>query len=163
MKEKNNISSESIQIYESPIGPLSVTANERAITGISFGMAKREAEPSKITQAAVKQLKEYFSGQRKVFDLQLEPAGTKFQKKVWEALSEIPYGETVSYRQIAEKINCPKGFRAVGMANNKNPIAIVVPCHRVIGTDGSLTGYAGGLSVKESLLQLELSNKPTGQ
>ncbi len=146
---------EYIETCESPVGPLTITANEQAVTGIIFGMSERESRPSRITETAVRQLKEYFNGCRKVFDLPLEAAGTVFQKKVWKALCDIPYGQTASYRQIAEKIDCPKGFRAVGMANNKNPISIVIPCHRVIGADGSLTGYGGGLAVKESLLQRE--------
>lgn len=153
----------SIQMYESPVGPITVTSNERAITGIYFGIATGELRPDRITKDAVRQLEEYFSGQRKKFELFLEPLGTPFQKKVWKALTEIPYGGTVSYRQIAEKIDCPKGYRAVGMANNKNPIAIVVPCHRVVGADGALTGYAGGLSTKAFLLQVEAANTRTIQ
>lgn len=157
-KKQSILVNKYVQTYASPVGPLTVTANEQAVTGIIFGMSEKESRPSRITEAAIIQLKEYFSGQRKIFDLPLEPAGTVFQKKVWNALCDIPYGKTVSYRQIAEKIDCPKGFRAVGMANNKNPISIIIPCHRVIGADGSLTGYGGGLSVKESLLQLEAAD-----
>ena len=101
------------------------------------------------------QLDEYFRGARKNFDLPLNPAGTEFQRKVWDALLAIPYGETRTYREIAEAAGCPKGFRAVGMANNKNPIAIIIPCHRVIGSNGKLVGYASGLGRKEALLALE--------
>ena len=104
---------------------------------------------------AKQQLAEYFAGQRQAFDLPLRMQGTPFQQKVWAALREIPYGETRSYGQIAAQVGNPKASRAVGMANNRNPIAIIVPCHRVIGANGSLTGYAGGLSVKEELLALE--------
>lgn len=101
------------------------------------------------------QLLDYLKGSRRGFTLELDPAGTEFQKKVWNALLEIPYGETRSYKQIAERIGRPKAFRAVGQAANKNPIPIVIPCHRLVGTNGSLTGYAGGLELKRYLLELE--------
>lgn len=104
---------------------------------------------------AFAQLEEYLARLRKNFDLPLAPAGTPFQRKVWDALVQIPYGQTRSYRQIAEAVNSPKGFRAVGMANNRNPIAVFIPCHRVIGADGSMVGYGGGLDIKEHLLRLE--------
>ena len=104
---------------------------------------------------AFEQLEEYLAGVRKNFDLPLAPAGTPFQRKVWDALLQIPYGQTRSYRQIAEAVNSPKGFRAVGMANNRNPIAVFIPCHRVIGADGSMVGYGGGLDIKKHLLRLE--------
>ena len=118
---------------------------------------KAEFKPGKLTDLAAKQLGEYFTGARKSFDLPLAPRGTDFQKAVWKALQDIPYGETRSYKQIAETIKSPKACRAVGMANNKNPIWIIIPCHRVIGADGSLTGYGGGLDMKEKLLKLEKS------
>ena len=101
------------------------------------------------------QLMEYLIGERKTFDLPLNPQGTDFQKRVWKALCEIPYGETRCYKQIAESIGNPKAVRAVGMANNRNPLLVVVPCHRVIGADGKLVGYAAGLDKKEFLLRLE--------
>ena len=101
------------------------------------------------------QLTEYLKGERKTFDLPLNPHGTEFQKRVWKALCEIPYGETRTYKQIAEAIGNPKAVRAVGMANNRNPLLIVVPCHRVIGADGKLVGYAAGLDKKAFLLRLE--------
>ena len=104
---------------------------------------------------AFEQLEEYLAGLRKNFDLPLAPAGTPFQRKVWNALVQIPYGQTRSYRQVAEAVNSPKGFRAVGMANNRNPIAVFIPCHRVIGADGSMVGYGGGLDIKVHLLKLE--------
>lgn len=104
---------------------------------------------------AFAQLEEYLAGTRREFDLPLAPAGTPFQRKVWDALLQIPYGQTRSYRQIAEAAESPKGFRAVGMANNRNPIAVFIPCHRVIGADGSMVGYGGGLEIKEHLLRLE--------
>lgn len=104
---------------------------------------------------AIEQLKEYFDGSRSVFDLPLDLIGTDFQKNVWRAMLEIPYGKTASYKDIAIRVGNPKATRAVGMANNKNKIAVVVPCHRIIGTDGRLVGYAGGLHIKERLLLLE--------
>lgn len=106
-----------------------------------------------------RQLSEYFSGKRNTFDLKLNPKGTEFMKKVWMELLNIPYGETRTYKEIAEKIGNPKGARAVGMANNKNPIPIIIPCHRVIGKNKKLVGYALGLDMKEFLLNLERKNK----
>ena len=114
----------------------------------------REETPSVLALAAC-QLSEYCAGKRKTFELPLRPEGTEFQRRVWAALSEIPYGETRSYGQIAATIGNPGAGRAVGMANHKNPLPIVVPCHRVIGAGGSLTGYAGGLDIKRKLLELE--------
>lgn len=108
-----------------------------------------------LLKMAAEQLREYFEGERKDFNLPLSPVGTKFQLKVWKALQTIPYGETRSYRQVAEIIGNPKACRAVGMANNRNPIAIIIPCHRVIGADGNLVGYGGGLDLKQQLLDLE--------
>ena len=101
------------------------------------------------------QVEEYLSGERRVFDLPLKPEGTEFQRKVWNALLTIPYGETKSYKDIAVQIENPKGCRAVGMANNRNPIPIIIPCHRVIGANGSMVGYGGGLDIKVKLLELE--------
>ncbi len=114
-----------------------------------------EQKNTPLIALAKSQLEEYFQGARKTFDLPLQPAGTPFQKKVWDALCTIPYGETRSYKEIALQIHNPRGCRAVGMANNRNPIMIVIPCHRVIGSNGSLVGYAGGLDIKEWLLQHE--------
>lgn len=107
----------------------------------------------------IKELDEYFSGKRKYFDLPLSYTGTSFQKKVWESLKKIPYGETKTYKEIALEIEKPKSYRAVGLANNKNPLPIFLPCHRVIGTNGKLVGYAGGLELKKKLLKLEKGNK----
>lgn len=104
---------------------------------------------------ALKQIKEYLQGERTNFTLPLHQTGTPFQRRVWSELTRIPYGKTATYQDIAERVGCPKGARAVGLANSKNPIAVVVPCHRVIGKDGSLTGYAGGLSLKQKLLEVE--------
>ena len=145
---------------ETPIGPLTVTATKKAVTAIRFGTKVPEgsarctaAEATPLLRTAAEALGEYFS--RRKFTLPLAPEGTPFQQKVWKALRTIPYGETRTYKQIAIQIGHNQSFRAVGMANNRNPIVIVVPCHRVIGYDGKLTGYAGGLDVKEQLLALE--------
>ena len=121
---------------------------------------RRREEEYRIDQgSSIMQLSQYFDGRRKKFDLKLSYHGTEFQIKVWKALEKIPYGETCTYKDIAESVGIPKGCRAVGMANNRNPIVIVVPCHRVIGMNGSLTGYAGGLEMKEYLLDLEKRNQ----
>ena len=133
--------------------------DDGVITGIFFaGGAEDNLTPMSETpliKRAISQLSEYFDGERTSFDLPISPSGTGFQKKVWDALLTIPYGETRSYKDIAVQIGNPKAVRAVGMANNRNPIAIVIPCHRVIGHNGSLTGYGGGLDVKAYLLELE--------
>lgn len=113
-------------------------------------------EPSALSDLAYEQICGYLSGQRQTFDFPYELYGTEFQKKVWDALCRIPYGEVRTYKQIAEAVGNPKACRAVGMANNKNPMMIVVPCHRVVGTGGDLTGYAGGLDMKKALLELEV-------
>ena len=113
---------------------------------------------STLTNLAFKQLEEYFAGKRQVFDLPLDMQGTDFQKKVWQSLCDIPYGETRSYKQIAEQIGSPKACRAIGNANNANPISVIVPCHRVIGANGKLVGYAGGLDLKQELLNIEKQN-----
>ena len=147
---------------ETPIGPLTVTATEKAVTAIRFGTQVPEgstlctgAEATPLLRKAAEEIGDYFAGSRRKFTLPLAPEGTPFQQKVWEALRTIPYGETRTYKQIAIQIGHNQSFRAVGMASNRNPSAIVVPCHRVIGYDGKLTGYAGGLDIKEQLLELE--------
>lgn len=146
-------------LWESPIGMLAIAENGKGITDVFLcghnipGDFLEETTP--LLRDAVLQLTEYFAGQRKNFDLPLSLRGTPFQCSDWEALCTIPYGQTRSYRQIAEQIGCPKGFRAVGMANHENPIMIIVPCHRVIAADGSLGGYACGLEAKRFLLELE--------
>lgn len=113
------------------------------------------ATESTLGHMAKKQLAEYFAGERKSFELPLAPDGTEFQKKVWKALCDIPYGQLRSYKAVAEAAGCPKGFRAVGGANNRNPIVIVIPCHRVIAADGSIGGYSDGIDIKRILLELE--------
>jgi len=149
----------------SPLGPITLVSSPVGLKEVHFAnldsVAQRLSaslpfviiEPDK-SQAAV-QLQEYFRGERRGFDLQLDLQGTPFQQKVWKALMAIPYGETRSYRDIAREINCPKGFRAVGQANGSNPIPIIIPCHRVVASDGSLGGYSGGLEIKKALLALE--------
>jgi len=147
---------------ESPIGDLLLAGDEDAlcVTGFPEGSRRRDPEPDWIFNEkpladARQQLAEYFSGERKVFDLSLKKTGTPFQLRVLDALEEIPYGETVSYADIAERIGKPKAVRAVGAANGRNPLPIVIPCHRVIGKSGDLTGFGGGLDTKEALLRLE--------
>ena len=138
-----------------PIGPLAVTvADDGAVTRIDFGAGDDSDDPR--FRTIVAQLREYFAGERSDFDLPLRPdGGSPFEQRVWQALLEIPYGETASYGEIAARIGHPGKARAVGRANGRNPIAIVCPCHRVIGSDGSLTGYGGGLETKRALLDLE--------
>lgn len=140
--------------FESPIGPLTIIEKDGFITNLSFSKCEKSST-SDILILAKSQLKEYFCGKRQVFQLPLNPNGTSFQHDVWNQLLEIPYGETRTYQEIARKIGNEKASRAVGMANHKNPIPILIPCHRVIGVKGALTGYAGGLERKIFLLQLE--------
>lgn len=146
-----------VRYMDSPIGLLRLAEEDGAITELLFGKQSDGAAQgdSPLLRRAEEQLREYFAGERKEFDLPLSPKGTEFQRRVWGALLTIPYGETRSYGEIAALAGCPKGFRAVGMANHSNPISIFIPCHRVIGKSGSLTGYGGGLDVKEFLLELE--------
>ena len=143
---------------DSPVGPLLLTSDGTAITRVLFAAEPDPSwstEPCPVLDQAVTQLGEYFQGERTDFDLLLEPAGTPFQLTVWQALREIPYAETINYGQLAARVGNPRASRAVGLANGRNPISIVVPCHRVIGADGSLTGYGGGLDRKRTLLDLE--------
>ncbi|WP_099206173.1 methylated-DNA--[protein]-cysteine S-methyltransferase [Scatolibacter rhodanostii] len=144
--------------YVSPLGVLTLEASETALLGLHFGDVVPKNAIQKETLLltdCMHQLEEYFDKKRTAFTLPLEPRGTVFQQKVWQALTTIPYGETRSYKQIAEMIDNPKACRAVGMANNRNPISLIIPCHRVIGANGSLVGYGGGLAIKEKLLVLE--------
>ena len=138
----------------SPVGPLALTvADDGAVTHVNFGSGEVSDDPR--FEPLVTQLREYFAGERTEFDLALRPQGSPFEQRVWAALMEIPYGETASYGEIAARIGDPGKARAVGAANGRNPIAIICPCHRVIGSDGSLTGYGGGLHNKRTLLDLE--------
>ncbi len=145
---------------DTPIGRLQIRASDEGLTVVTFmepdSTVLPENKPRHPTlQAAIKQLQEYFDSERKVFDLPLAPTGTEFQQKVWQALAGIPWGATISYLKIAEQLGSKLTIRAVGGANGKNPIAIIIPCHRVIGADGKLTGYAGGLWRKQWLLEHE--------
>ena len=151
--------------FDTPIGTLRVVGDDRGIARIDLpNAAARDPDPGWLggrqslprpLREAKRQLREYFDGARRDFDLPLAPAGTAFQHRVWDELRGIPYGETISYGELARRIGRPTASRAVGAANGRNPLAIVVPCHRVIGTDGTLTGYGGGLPVKETLLSHE--------
>lgn len=145
-----------IGYYKSPIGVLEVICDKEYVLACNF--VHKEAEVGQVNlilENAITQLDEYFNGKRKEFDLKVTLHGTEFQKNVWNGLLNIPYGTTVSYKDIAVSINNEKAVRAVGNANNKNKIAIIVPCHRVIGKNGALTGYAGGLDKKQWLLKHE--------
>lgn len=159
---------------QSPIGPLTLVVSKKGLCKLKFGskdhnlpsikawMLKQSLkheliENDKKIEIVRTQLNEYFQRKRKQFDLDLDLYGTRFQKKVWEHLLTVDYGSTISYKQLASLIGAPKAVRAVGGANNKNPIPIIIPCHRVIGTNGALVGYRGGLDIKKSLLKIEQS------
>ncbi|GAA2793291.1 methylated-DNA--[protein]-cysteine S-methyltransferase [Saccharopolyspora taberi] len=149
-------------VVESPVGPLTLVATDGVLSGIYMDQQRHRppqetfGEPDDAPfEACARQLEEYFSGRLRDFDLPLHFAGTPFQRTVWAALCEIPYGQTVSYGELAERIGRPTASRAVGLANGRNPIGIVVPCHRVVGSGGALTGYGGGLERKRQLLDFE--------
>ncbi|EAY25296.1 methylated-DNA--[protein]-cysteine S-methyltransferase [Microscilla marina] len=162
-------------MYQSPIGELEIIGNDAGIQAILFvdnttetvlPNAPANVVPThlpKVLQACVTQLDEYFMGKREAFDLLLNPQGTGFQRRVWEALCQIPLGQISTYKKIAKAIELPKGAQAVGGANGQNPLSIVVPCHRVIGSNGTLTGYAGGLWRKSWLLKHEKVKLPGTQ
>lgn len=146
------------QHFLSPLGTITLAGTEDYITHIDFsehGLSELPEKESPTLALGLRQLQEYFDGKRTTFSLPLAPAGTDFQQRVWTALLAIPYGETRSYKDIALAVESPKAFRAVGGANNKNPISIVIPCHRVIGADGALVGYGSGLGNKTWLLRHE--------
>lgn len=150
-----------------PIGPLRLRGEEGILRSISFSASRSfpetEGRPSRDPfRDAIAQLGEYFSGSRRRFDLAIRADGTPFQKEVWELLQTIPYGETTSYAELARQLGRPDASRAVGAANGRNPIPIVIPCHRVIGSDGSLTGFGGGLPTKRRLLAFEAARRETG-
>ena len=159
--------------YEFPVGRVGIAEDGVGICAVFFPEGKIvketkrsieeksawQEQESPLIKEANRQLREYFDGERKSFDLPLSIKGTAFQMEDWRALQTIPYGETCSYEDIARKINRPKACRAVGMANHANPVSIIIPCHRVGGKNGSLTGYGGGLSIKEFLLELERKNR----
>ena len=143
--------------YPTPVGTICIEADETAVLALYLKEADNTAEcmENTIIRKTHQELLEYFAGKRKKFTVPVNAKGTAFQKAVWNVLLDIPYGETRSYKEIAKAVGNPKACRAVGGANHQNPIMILIPCHRVIGANGSLTGYAGGLSVKEKLLALE--------
>ncbi len=147
-----------IDYFESPIGSIELMATDVALVSLVFESPSQCVRTNTILQRTKQQLNEYFSGIRQTFDVPLAATGTQFQQQVWRQLLEIPFGETRSYRDIALSIKNPKSMRAVGSANSKNPISIIVPCHRVIGSSGTLTGYAGGLERKAWLLEHEAAN-----
>jgi methylated-DNA-[protein]-cysteine S-methyltransferase len=153
-------------VMKSQVGPIYLVASEKGLRGAFW---KRQNAPTvraldgknrlhKILRQTVRQLEEYFSGKRRLFELPLDVQGTDFQKSVWTQLSKIPYGETCSYRDIAKRLKNGRAVRAVGTANGRNPLSIIVPCHRVIAADGTLAGYAGGLEIKAKLLAIEKGN-----
>ena len=147
---------------ETPIGPLTLTEEAGVLTGVLFGPhAPRDAllTQTPLLGRAFAQLEEYFRGERRAFDLPMDARGTPFQRRCWQALLAIPYGQTRTYAQQAQAVGSPRACRAVGMANHRNPLPVPIPCHRVVGADGSLTGYAGGLRIKQMLLEIEQSRK----
>jgi methylated-DNA-[protein]-cysteine S-methyltransferase len=156
MDEKRHVT------MDSPIGRLLLRGTRTSLTAIEFAPkgARRAEHPAGIAskppfRQAIRQLEAYFRGELRDFDLPLEPRGTEFQRRTWEALRSIPYGETISYAELARRVGNPRAARAVGTANGANPLPIVIPCHRVIGSNGKLAGYGGGLGIKEKLLVLE--------
>jgi methylated-DNA-[protein]-cysteine S-methyltransferase len=153
-------------VVNSPVGPLTLVASDGALVGLYMDEQRHRPEPATLGERdagqhgnlladASGQLEEYFDGERRTFDLRLALAGTAFQGRVWAALRDIPYGQTISYGELADQIGQPSASRAVGLANGKNPVGIIVPCHRVVGADGSLTGYGGGIERKQYLLAHE--------
>lgn len=158
------INKRSVFFYDAPPGRIMIAENGAALTHLYFsrepGLNGAVSQETALLKEAAGQLEQYFAGERKTFDLPLAPEGTAFQLKVWRALQEIPYGRTRSYGEIAQAVGNKKAARAVGAANNKNPISIIIPCHRVIGADGKLVGYGGGLERKAYLLALEKRHTP---
>jgi methylated-DNA-[protein]-cysteine S-methyltransferase len=144
-------------LMDSPIGSLQIIANDLYLTHILFREQQLSMmpNPNGITEQTIQQLSEYFLNQRKTFSISLLPAGTAFQQKIWQLLQNIPYGKSISYLQLSKEYGDEKAIRAVGSANGKNPIPVIIPCHRVIGNNGQLVGYSGGLEIKKILLQHE--------
>jgi methylated-DNA-[protein]-cysteine S-methyltransferase len=152
-----------ISLRETDIGPIGIEGDQGSITALylpnkAVELPRCEGEETPIVSEAFRQLEQYLAGQLREFDLPLDPEGTSFMKRVWEKLVEIPYGKTTSYKDLAIAAGNPKATRAVGMANARNPIAIFIPCHRVIGSSGKLVGFGGGLELKSWLLELEARN-----
>lgn len=155
-------SSAAYAYFDSPVGALLLVADADGLREIRFSKGGKRAsvsdswrEDATFLREPIRQLQDYFAGKREDFDLPLAPRGTPFQQRVWKRLCQIPYGETISYGELARRIGNPNASRAVGLANGSNPIPIIIPCHRVIGSNGKLTGYGGGLPIKEKLLALE--------
>jgi methylated-DNA-[protein]-cysteine S-methyltransferase len=147
---------------DTPIGPLTLAAGYAGLHHVLFSTGAQASKPdpawredASLFKEPIRQMRAYFAGELEVFDLPLAPEGTAFQLKVWQKLCAIPFGETISYGQLARRVGNPRAARAVGLANGQNPIPIIIPCHRVIGSNGKLTGYGGGLPIKEKLLALE--------
>lgn len=162
MRTAEKVSTVFYTTFESPVGPLLLAGDADGLRRVSFESSKHAAPPQADWRQdkapfaeVICQLQAYFRGELREFDVPLAMEGTEFQLRVWNALRGIPYGETISYLQLAERIGNPKAVRAVGLANGSNPIPIIIPCHRVIGSDGSLTGFGGGISTKKKLLELE--------
>ena len=141
--------------FETPLGKMEITANDQAVLSIHFVDKTKTVYANSLTDLAKTQMLQYYAGELEKFDMPMQPKGTEFQQKVWRALTAVDFGKTCSYADIANKINNPKAVRAVGSANGKNPMTIVVPCHRIIGSNGSLTGYASGVDRKAWLLNHE--------
>ena len=144
--------------FDTPVGLMALAGEEDAVTHIWLpgqGYPRIAERETPLLAEGKRQLLEYFQGKRRQFDLPLDPQGTPFRRRVWEALCTIPYGETITYGELARRVGSPKAVRAVGQANHHNPLSIFIPCHRVVGADGSLTGYGGGLELKRYLLELE--------
>lgn len=156
-EEKVEPTGEFLFSLETPLGPVHIRSTTGVVTAIEFhnGHASRTSAGTALEQQCARELQEYFEGRRHAFTFPIDQRGTEFQKRVWEELTRIPHGRTISYHELAVRLGDPKCIRAAGTANGRNNIAIVVPCHRVIGSDGSLTGYAGGLEKKEWLLRHE--------
>ena len=145
-------------LFDTPVGQMALAGEGDAISRLylpGLPLPRLASRETPLLARVREELLEYLAGARRDFDLPLAPQGTPFQQRVWAALREIPYGQTRSYRELALAAGSPRGYRAVGMANHRNPIPILIPCHRVVGADGSLTGYAGGLELKRKLLELE--------
>ncbi len=150
--------------FESPLGILLLKSDGQSVTEITFSEKEsRTLNSCAILESCMQQLEAYFSGKSRSFDLPLKPEGTDFQQRVWNELCKIPYGETITYMELAVRLGDAKAIRAVGTANGRNPIAIVIPCHRVIGAGNKLTGYAGGIWRKKALLTLEMKHNPSKQ
>jgi methylated-DNA-[protein]-cysteine S-methyltransferase len=141
--------------FSSPVGSLTLEGDDLSLTRLGFDPPASPQGDAPAVAAAAIQLEQYFAGERTEFDLDIDLAGTPFERRVWDEVRAIPYGETATYAEIARRVGSPSACRAVGRANGRNPIAVIVPCHRVIGSDGSLTGYAGGVEMKRALLELE--------